>query len=97
MGRRGSIREFDGPLQEPKQDGRQRCDGSRRGWCSEMEGRDFTCDALMDPKFRVGLLLEPEQRDALTAVMAAVVGRLLQFLSSEQECAHRLEMERAAV
>lgn len=62
------------------------------------DGRSrFTCDALMDPKFRVGLLLEPEQRDALTAVMAAVVGRLLQFLSSEQECAHRLEMERAAV
>lgn len=51
----------------------------------------------MDPKFKVGLLLAPERRDALTAVMVAVVGRLLQLFSSEQKCGRRLEMERAAV
>lgn len=62
------------------------------------DGRSrFTCDALTDPKFRVGLLLAPERRDALTAVMWAVVGRLLRLFSSEQECGRRLEMERAAV
>ena len=47
------------------------------------DGRSrFTCDALMDPKFKVGLLLAPERRDALTAVMVAVVGHPLHaFLS----------------